>query len=148
MSSEKKRILVVDDDELLREFYTRVLTMQGYESICVANGDEAIRVLESTGDDGFALIIMDLLMPVRTGWELIEYIRQSGRWQNVPVLAITGLGGTPEQFEDIKQKCDAVLLKGDFEITKFIATVVRLAEHGRSASPDADDAARDGAPPR
>jgi len=134
MPTTSKRVLVVDDDELLREFYTRVLSMQGYEPICVANGDEAIHILESSEDD-FALIIMDLLMPVRTGWELIDYIRRSPVWKDVPVLAITGLGGTPDQFDDIKKNCDAILLKGDFELTKFNETVARLVEKGRTSSP-------------
>ncbi len=133
MAVQNKRILVVDDDELLREFYTRVLTMQGYEPVCATNGDEALDILENAKED-FALIIMDLLMPVRTGWELVESMRTNPLWDRIPVLAITGLAGSFEEFEQIKRVCDAVLLKGDFELAKFNETVKRLVEEGRQSS--------------
>jgi CheY-like chemotaxis protein len=132
MSDETKRVLVVDDDELLREFYSRVLAGQGYEAVCAANGDEAIRLLEGAKED-FALVIMDLLMPVRTGWELIEYIKAAPAWQKVPILAITGLAASFEEFERVKAVCDEVLLKGDFELARFCDTVKRLSQkHSRA----------------
>ncbi len=130
IAAEPKKILVVDDDDLLREFYSRVLHSRGYAATCVSNGDEAIRILESAKED-FALIIVDLLMPVRTGWELIEYIRNDPVWRDVPILAITGLAGSFEAYENVKKVCDAVLLKGDFELGKFTETVERLVTEGR-----------------
>lgn len=130
MAPANQRILVVDDDELLREFYNRVLTIQGYSPICACNGDEALKILENAKEE-FSLVIMDLLMPVRTGWELVESMRKNPVWDNVPVLAITGLAGSFEEFEQIKRVCDAVLLKGDFELAKFKETVESLVEHGR-----------------
>jgi len=134
MAPVNQRILVVDDDELLREFYTRVLTIQGYSPICACNGDEALKILENSKEH-FSLVIMDLLMPVRTGWELVESMRENPAWDDIPVLAITGLAGSFEEFEQIKRICDSVLLKGDFELAKFNETVKKLVEQGRQTDP-------------
>jgi CheY-like chemotaxis protein len=125
MSESIKRILVVDDDELLRDFYSRVLTSQGYVPICASNGEEAISILEGE-DQPFDLALVDLLLPVKSGWELIEHIRASSRFAKLPIIAITGLAFTFEEFEKVKSTCDGVLMKGEFEITKFTETVARL----------------------
>ena len=125
MSSEHKRILVVDDDELLRRFYCRVLSSQGYIAVSAGDGAEAIEILD-TEIEPFDLAVVDLLLPVRTGWELIDYVRNSERLKELPILAITGLSFSYEEFSKIKTACDAVLLKGDFEISKFNETVHEL----------------------
>lgn len=121
-----KRILVVDDDDLLRDFYGRVLSHRGYEIESAANGDEALQVLENT-TSAFSLVIIDLLMPVRTGWELIEEMKGNAKYAKIPLLAITGLATSFEEFERVKKACDDVMLKGDFELSRFTETVDRLA---------------------
>lgn len=125
MSDAPKRVLVVDDDELLRDFYRRLLGSQGYVPVCASNGAEAIDILTTAGES-FDLAVIDLLLPVRTGWELIEHIKGAKELADLPIIAITGLSFSLEEFEKIKNSCDAVFLKGDFEITKFNETIAGL----------------------
>lgn len=126
MTSEKnKTVLIVDDDDLLREFYTRVLRAQGYEVICAINGDDAIEILEG-GEHDVSLVIADLLMPVRTGWELIEYMKNKAGLKDIPIIAITGLAASIDEFEQVKATCDAVLHKGDFDLGKFTDVIGKL----------------------
>jgi two-component system, sensor histidine kinase and response regulator len=113
----RKTILICDDDDLLREFYARVLSTQGYDTVAATNGDEAISVLESGRH--FSLAIIDLLMPIRSGWELIEYMKSKPQYSKIPVVAITGLATSFDEFENVKHACDAVLHKGDFDLIKF-----------------------------
>jgi len=129
MSSEVKGkvIMVVDDDDLLRDFYTRVLKSEGYQSLTATNGDEAIDILKKEGKD-IALAIIDLLMPIRTGWELIEYIKTHDEFKKLPIIAITGLAASFDEFEKVNQTCNAVLHKSDFELDKFTETVKSLLE--------------------
>lgn len=136
MSEGNKRILVVDDDELLREFYRRVLSAQGYVPVCAANGAEAMDILEHEGDT-LALAVVDLLLPIRTGWELIDFVRSTPRLQRLPLIAITGLSFTFDEFEKVKKSCDAVFLKGDFEIAKFNDAVGELVQGRAPAAPPA-----------
>jgi len=123
--ANKVKVLICDDDDLLREFYSRVLTTQGYETVSASNGDEAIEVLESA-DGGIVLTIVDLLMPIRTGWELIEYMKEKDNLKNIPIIAITGLATSFDEFERVKEACDAVLHKGDFDLEQFTSIIKGL----------------------
>ncbi len=121
-----KRVLICDDDDLLREFYSRVLKTQGYETVLATNGDEAITVLEDGGYE-ISLAIVDLLMPIRTGWELIEYMKSKDALKDIPVIAITGLATSFDEFEKVKSACNAVLHKGDFDLAIFTSIMKSLA---------------------
>ncbi len=121
---KSKTVLICDDDDLLREFYARVLKSQGYGTISATNGDEAIAVLEQNSN--IALAIVDLLMPIRTGWELIEYMKGRDELKNIPIIAITGLATSFDEFENVKQTCNAVLHKGDFDLEQFTRKLKEL----------------------
>lgn len=116
-----KRILIVDDDNLLRDFYSKVIVAEGYSAVAVGNGDDAITELEKDSD--FALAIIDLLMPVRTGWELIEFMKEHDEYKNIPVIALTGLAASFNEFQKVEDVCDAVMHKGNFELPEFISTI-------------------------
>ncbi|HBC85684.1 MAG TPA: hypothetical protein DCZ94_01890 [Lentisphaeria bacterium] len=115
-------ILIVDDDDLLRNFYSRVLTDEGYESVCAANGNEAIDILES-GKYDIKLSIIDLLMPVKTGWELIQYMKKDNKFSNIPIIAITAFAASLDEFEKVKSTCEVVMHKGEFALDNFKNTV-------------------------
>ncbi|OGV56323.1 MAG: hypothetical protein A2017_14545 [Lentisphaerae bacterium GWF2_44_16] len=122
---ETKTVLICDDDDLLREFYSRVLKTQGFCTLSATNGDEAIAILEANPDK-VALAIVDLLMPVRTGWELIEYMKNKEELKHIPVIAITGLATSFDEFEKVKATCNAVLHKGDFDLEQFTTILKEL----------------------
>jgi DNA-binding response OmpR family regulator len=117
-----KRILIVDDDKFLLEFFGRILTAQGYVSILASNGHDAKDILENE-EKAFDMIILDLLMPVQSGWKLLEFLKEHDRYSKTPVIVMTGLSLTYDEFERIKDDCASVLLKGDFEISRFSAII-------------------------
>ena len=119
--ANKKKILVVDDDDLLRDFYIKVLNSEGYETEFAANGDEAVEALKK--NPNFSLAIIDLLMPVRTGWELIEFMKSSEKFKDIPVIALTGLASSFNDFHEIEDICEAVMHKGKFELATFVETI-------------------------
>ena len=121
-----KRILIVDDDNLLRDFYSKVVDSEGFEAVSVGNGDDAIKELGKNSD--FALAIIDLLMPVRTGWELIEFMKEDAKYKDIPVIALTGLAASFNEFQKVEEVCDAVMHKGSFELSEFIATIKSIID--------------------
>ena len=116
-----QRILIVDDDNLLRDFYSKVIVNEGYSAVAVGNGDDAIAELEKDAD--FDLAIIDLLMPVRTGWELIEFMKEHDQYKDIPVIALTGLAASFNEFQKVEEVCDAVMHKGNFELPEFISKI-------------------------
>ncbi|MBI1393255.1 MAG: response regulator [Alphaproteobacteria bacterium] len=81
------RILIVDDDPLMRELASAKLADAGYEVDCAGNGEEAWTRLQVAPAE---LVIADLDMPVMTGYELTEKMRASRAFRQTPVIVITG----------------------------------------------------------
>ena len=86
-TSAEHRILVVEDDEDMRENLRRILVGAGYEVHLARNGVEAIKVLESLQCH---LVLTDLVMPGMGGLDLLDEIR--GHEQNLPVIFLTAFG--------------------------------------------------------
>ncbi len=122
------RILLVDDDRFLLEFFTRVLNAQGYTTVKAGNGAEAEIILNSDTEI-FDLMVVDLLMPVQSGWKLIDKLKKHDDHKKVPIIALTGMSLSFEEYDKIRAMADAVLLKGDFEISRFNKTIQEVLEN-------------------
>ncbi len=79
------RVLVVDDDPLIREAMTMVLTYSGYAVETAENGQQA---LEAVGSDATAVVLMDLQMPVMDGLTFLRVARRQGI--RVPIVLVGG----------------------------------------------------------
>jgi CheY-like chemotaxis protein len=99
-------VLVVDDDAGVREHLCRLLTAAGYDVHTVADGKQALALLNA-GGAAPELFLLDLVMPEMTGLELIEELRLNPSWADIPVVVLTGTRG--HSAHDLK--VDAVLLK-------------------------------------
>ena len=78
------KILIAEDDRELCQLFHRVLSNNGYQTICVYDGKQALDVLDREYID---LIISDIMMPNMDGYELVSSLRDSGN--GIPVLMIT-----------------------------------------------------------
>ena len=79
-------VLIVDDDELIRETLRELVEMAGCTALVAANGKEALKVM---AEHRPCLVILDLLMPVMTGNELLDVMRQEPALAQVPVVIST-----------------------------------------------------------
>lgn len=93
----KSRILVVDDEESIREFLEIMLKKEGYEVTCVEDGEKAIDALKKKS---FDLVISDLQMPKVTGMELLDYVNKNH--SGLLFLMITAFGTTETAVEAMK----------------------------------------------
>lgn len=78
------KIIIAEDDTELRALFKQVLVKNGYSVCGVSNGEEALEAIES---DYYDLLISDIMMPVKDGYELVRTLRENGN--NMPVLTIT-----------------------------------------------------------
>lgn len=82
-----KKILVIDDEELLTRTLTLLLERKGYEVLAVKNGQEAEAICE---EEEFDLIIADIRMPGMNGIETVKSIRRRKNGKDIPVIFISG----------------------------------------------------------
>ena len=81
------RIVIVDDDDLVIELVTPVLTAVGHEVIAVRHGDEAIAVILASGAE---LVILDQMLPGRSGMHVLAELRADARIADLPVMMLSG----------------------------------------------------------
>ncbi len=98
MNNKNYRILVVDDEESIREVLTIMLHREGYQVDAAGDGAQALNRLK---DQTYDLIISDVKMPRVTGFELLKYVRE--KMPETVVLMITAFSSTEEAVEAMKQ---------------------------------------------
>ena len=91
-----KKILIVDDEEVIRKFLKINLTTLGYDVKEAVDGVEALEFL-NCGD--FDLLICDIMMPNKDGWEVIKEVRSNPKTKDIPVIVLTAKGEDAEMFK-------------------------------------------------
>ena len=82
-------VLVVDDDHDLRETLRAILEDEGFATLGASNGQEAMELLRRKGQPRPHVILLDLMMPVMTGFDLFDSIRSDGSLGSIPVVFMT-----------------------------------------------------------
>jgi CheY-like chemotaxis protein len=82
-----KRVLVADDDPVIRRLLSSAVTSEGYIAVTVDDGRAAFRILQSDAD--FTAALFDMRMPGLNGIDLIRHMRTEKRLQRIPVMLIT-----------------------------------------------------------
>ena len=91
-----KRILIVDDEEVIRKFLRIHLTKLGYEVTEAEDGEKAI---EKIGGGKFDLIICDVMMPNKNGWEVVKEVKSTPDLSNIPIILLTAKNDDADMFK-------------------------------------------------
>lgn len=122
----KQKILIVEDDEILRNLYTELLTGEGFEVAEAADGAEGWNKIHNGGYD---LIILDIVLPKKDGIQILrELKKQPPKTQNGPIVILTNLGQDSIIREGFQLGAAGYLIKSAFnpdqvlsEIKNFLA---------------------------
>jgi two-component system, OmpR family, response regulator CpxR len=90
-------VMVVEDDPDIQESLRLLLEEEGCRVTTAGNGAEALSALNH--DDPPKLILLDLMMPIMSGWEFLERVRDDARLNKIPIVVVTAAGeqrDTPE----------------------------------------------------
>ena len=91
-----KRILIVDDEEVIRKFLRIHLTKLGYEVTEAEDGEKAIEKIEG---GKFDLIICDVMMPNKNGWEVVKEVKSTPDLSNIPIILLTAKNDDADMFK-------------------------------------------------
>ena len=92
----ERKVLIVDDEEVIRKFLKIHLCKLGYEVEEAADGEQALEQLEK---DNFDLLICDILMPKKDGWEVIKEVKANSKTKNMPVIVLTAKNEDSDMFK-------------------------------------------------
>jgi len=85
--SEKVRILVIDDEQDARAYLKAILDEEGYETITAADGEEGLNKVQENPP---RLILLDLMMPKKSGVKFLNEIREDEQLKEVPIVVVSG----------------------------------------------------------
>lgn len=128
----KHRILVIDDDAVIRRLLVRLLGGNGYEVLTAVDGEGGLAALEGAG--AIDVIICDLCLPGISGIEVVRRVRSDRRWDAVPVLMLTGEGADETRGAALAGGADHYLTKpfSSYEMEDALRQL--LASERRSAA--------------
>ena len=116
----RTRVLVLDDQEYLREIIAAILADAGYPALAVATTDETLRLLEELRPD---LLVLDVSLPTIGGLEFLDQLRANPAWATLPVLVVSG---DPIKLAAAEGRPNVVALTKPFDVTALVAEVARL----------------------
>jgi signal transduction histidine kinase/DNA-binding response OmpR family regulator/ligand-binding sensor domain-containing protein len=122
------RLLIVDDDTSVHEMFEHELTKAGYIVDKAMSGEEGLERAEKTKPD---VIILDLVMPGMSGFELAELLRQRESTNRIPIVVLTAKDLSAEDRERLRHGVSDLVMKGSAAATRLIRAI-RSLEH-RSA---------------
>jgi CheY-like chemotaxis protein len=118
------RVLLVDDSPHAQRIGERILTEEGFEVVTVSNADSALVRIEDVDPD---VVIADVVMPGRTGYEICQYLKMNPRRRHVRVILTAGVLEAIDEARAQQVEADASIKK-PFEASALVNTVRPLAE--------------------
>jgi DNA-binding response OmpR family regulator len=119
-----KRILVAEDDPVTARFVGSLLTEHGYDVLVADDGDHALELAAEAAPD---LIVSDLVMPYRDGFEVLRTLRSDPRFRAIPIVILSMRDREEDIVRGFEQGADDYVVK-PFNARELVARVKKLLE--------------------
>lgn len=123
LSAKPKKILIVEDDDALANVYTTRLQAEGFDTKRVPNGEDALAVTVSYSPD---LILLDVMMPKVSGFDVLDILRNTPETTNVKVIMLTALSQDADRERALSMGADDYLVKSQVVIADVVD---KIKEH-------------------
>ena len=123
----KDKVLIVEDEQSISNFISMILTANGFDTIVVRSGEEALTMIASHCPD---LIVLDLGLPDMDGMEVLKSVR---KWSNLPVVVVSARSHEQDKVSALDLGADDYLTK-PFGTDELLARVRTAIRHTRTAT--------------
>jgi len=119
MENQLKKILVIEDDMDARRMLSLALKSSGYIVFGAENGEEGLKMFKEEKPD---LVILDVVMPLMDGWEVLKRIKAGFRSRKVPVIMVTGKNEDADKIQGYDYGADFYVTK-PYNIQKLLPII-------------------------
>jgi DNA-binding response OmpR family regulator len=124
-TTQKIRVLCVEDEHFISELYNRALTKAGYDVTVVLDGQEGLKAAQT---DTFDIILLDLMIPTMTGIEVLRHLRNTSETPKLhsKIIITTNLEQREDVRADIESQADGYLVKAEItprELVEFLSKI-------------------------
>ena len=127
MAEKAKKVLVVDDEDSVREIYRHEFLNSGYTVVVAADGEEG---LLKAGEEQPDIMLLDIMLPKMSGIEVLRALKENELTKKIPVLLLTNLGEETIIKEGFELGADGYLLKVSYTPSQVVEEVKKFFEGG------------------
>ena len=114
-----KRVLIADDEPNIVTALEYLLRRSGYEVSIARNGDAALKLVEAQRPD---LVLLDVMMPLRSGYEVCQRMRERADWRHIKIIMLTAKGRDVEMSKGLSIGADLYITK-PFSTQELVAKI-------------------------
>jgi CheY-like chemotaxis protein len=119
-NAPQKLILLVEDDSFVSRAYKDGLARAGYSVELATDGSEAIKKAKARHAD---LVLLDLVMPVKTGFEVLEELRLNEQYRTTPIVVLSNLGQESDREKALQAGATDYLVKNQLSMKQVVEQV-------------------------
>ena len=121
----KTKIVIIEDEEALQKSLAEILRQENYEVITASNGEEGLLEIKKNIPD---LVVMDLILPKKDGFEVLHELKSNENTQEIPVIVFTNLDTTRDIERVLEAGATTYLVKANYEPKDVIAKIKALLD--------------------
>lgn len=123
--TNSKKVLVIEDDTFLVKAYQIKFQKEGFGVEVAADGEEAMSMLEKAPPN---IVLLDLMLPKVSGFDVLSSIRSRPQWKNVPVVILSNLGGGQDIDKGMKLGATDYIVKANAKIDEVVQKVKKFVK--------------------
>jgi len=117
-----KKILIIEDEEIITEFLQKRLNKEGYEGLVAKNGEKGLQMMRETKPN---LVLLDIILPQKGGFEVMEQMEKESELKLIPVIVISNSGQLSELDRAKRLGAKNWIIKTEFDPQEIINKIVR-----------------------
>ena len=117
-----KKILLIEDEEIIVEFLQKRLNKEGYEVSLARNGEKGLQMMRETKPN---LVLLDIILPQKGGFEVMEQMEKESELKLIPVIVISNSGQLSELDRAKRLGAKNWIIKTEFDPQEIINKIVR-----------------------
>ena len=114
------KILFIEDEPTLQKELDEILKQEGFETLSAFDGNEGLKVAKEEKPD---LILLDLILPKKDGFEVLRELKADNDLKNIPVIILTNLEGTGDVEKAINLGATTYLIKANYELEDVVRKI-------------------------
>ncbi|MFH0873489.1 MAG: response regulator [Candidatus Komeilibacteria bacterium] len=118
-----KRILIVEDDDFLVQMYATKLELENFQVYLAMDGAKGLKIATKEKPD---LILLDLLLPIMSGFDVLEELKKNPETKNIPVLVLTNYGQKEHIDRCLSLGAEDYLIKAHFVPSEVVDRIKRI----------------------
>lgn len=120
-------LFLVEDDPLMSRMYERAFRASDFDVKMAFDGEEAINILKN-GDYFPGIAVLDVMMPKKSGFDVLRFIKSESKLKDIPVVLLTNLSGATEAKKGLDLGALEYIVKSDFTPREIVDKIKEISE--------------------